>query len=268
MVLPVMTFLYGLGSMDRYFLEGGAGYLDNVRRTAQWMLANLLPEGYFDNRWQVLQPTCDFYSNNGAMTQGLALSFAVRAIQHDLLDPPTAARMQDLVHKVAANTLLPLERQGTAVYEDRNVFFLEFCRKDHNVVLNGWIFAVFGLLDYRDYSRDEHVRDVLQATLTTMKAALPSYRLPNGWSYYDNRQRLSSPFYQGLHVSLLEALHLLTGDPLFQEYAAAFRRANHRWNQARYTLTKIKDKVFDRELHCTQRGSSDRQKALSSGGRS
>lgn len=250
--LPVMTLLYGIGSMDRYFLEDRPECLDNVRRTAAWLLANLLPEGYFDNHCRMLQPGIEFYSDNSAMAQGLALSFAVRAVQHQLVETATVQPLDSLLEAVAANMLRPMEEQGTALYCGDDLFLMEFCRKDHNVVLNGWIYAIFGLLDYQRFAPREETDAALRKTLATLRAALPSYRLPSGWSYYDRLGRRSSPFYQALHVALLDALHRLTGDPEFAEHAAAFRRADNPWNRARYALVKIKDKMFDKEVHCGQ----------------
>ena len=46
---------------------------------------------------------------------------------------------------------------------------MEFCRKDHPIVLNGWIFAVFGLFDYLNFSKSEQVSSFLDGTLATMK---------------------------------------------------------------------------------------------------
>ena len=97
------------------------------------------------------------------------------------------------------------------------MFLLEDCRKDHNLVLNGWIFAVFGLIDYLKYREDPQTAAFLKETLSTMVAVLPRYSLPNGWSFYDNDGRVSSPFYHDLHISLMDAMYRLTNENVFRE---------------------------------------------------
>jgi hypothetical protein len=85
-----------------------------------------------------------------------------------------------------------------------------------------------------------------------LKRALPFFVRSDGWSYYDTGGRLASPFYHDLHISRLEALHLLTGESAFHDQMQAFPKGNSRMNRARCTLDKIKDKLFDKELDSSQ----------------
>jgi heparosan-N-sulfate-glucuronate 5-epimerase len=247
-VLPVMVLQYGLGSFDLFFLENDSTHLDGARRVAEWMIRAILPEGYYDAGSDFIDPNFEYYSNNSAMSQGLALSFAVRAIQCELIDEPLRSRLRDVVDRVVANMLLPVQQQGAALYEGDDLFLLEYCRKDHNVVLNGWVFAVFGLIDYLRLATNTSVEGSLRTTLGTMKRMLPKYCLHNGWSYYDNMERISSPFYHDLHISLLDAMYRLTGAAEFEECKNRFLRANGGLNRAWYTLHKIKDKLLDKDV--------------------
>ncbi|MBN1394462.1 MAG: hypothetical protein JW959_05525 [Pirellulales bacterium] len=246
-ILPTMVLLHGLGNLDCYFLQDDASRLDGVHRVAEWMVRAILPEGYYDNHCRITSPAFEYYTNNSAMTQGLAISFATRAIRYELVDESLRSSLHGLSDRIVANMLLPAQRHGTSLHQGEDLYLLEFCRKDHNIVLNGWIFAVFGLIDYLQLVADDGVQAHLQATLGTMKRALPQYCLGNGWSCYDNMGRVSSPFYHDLHIALLDAMHRLTGEPEFEKYGKMFCGANRLFNRTRYTLRKIKDKLRDRD---------------------
>jgi hypothetical protein len=244
-VWPIMVLLYGLGSIDKYLTGGGDRYLQQAQAVCRWMPAQLLPQGYFDNRWSSLDPELAFYSNNSAMCQGLAISFATRALRCKLVDRDACRRLDELMEAIKTNMLAPLDREGTSLRTPEGLFFLEFCRKDQLVVLNGWIFAVFGLVDYLKHRQDPQTAALLDETLATMIAVLPRYCLPSGWSLYNSEGRISSPFYHDLHIALLDALFRLTARDAFRDYAQSFRRANCAWNRCRYTLLKMRDKLTD-----------------------
>lgn len=247
-VLPVMVLWYGIGSIDRHFLENDPSRLDAVRAVAEWMILAILPEGHYDVGVYTVDPTHDYYSNNSAMAQGLAISFATRTIRYGLVDKSLQARLREVLDRIVENMLLPVQQQGTALYEGDDLFFLEFCRKDHNVVLNGWIKAIFGLIDYLQFAENARVQTSLDATIDTMKRTLPQYCLRSGWSYYDNMGRISSPFYHEGHVALLDAMYRLTNETEFEKYRKVFAQADHRFNRLWYTLNKIKDKLCDKDV--------------------
>jgi heparosan-N-sulfate-glucuronate 5-epimerase len=245
-VFPITVFLYGLGSLDRYFLESRPKHLDQSRRVAEWMIANVLPQGCFDNKWNIADFGNKYYSNNSAMCQGLALSFAVRVVRHALVDAPTCRQLDELLEPMKTNMLAPVEQGGAMLCTDDGPVLLECCWKNHAVILNGWVYGVFGLMDYLALRDDAEGKAFLNETLDAMTAVLPRYRLPSGWSYYDDQGRISSPFYHPLHVVMMDALHRLTGRPVFREYMESFGRADNAFNRLRYTLVKMKDKLTDR----------------------
>ena len=248
-ISPCMVMLYGLGNLDRFFLETNPTFLANSRNVAAWLVDNVRPEGYWDGGFMALDTAHRYYSNNSSMNQGLALSFLVRILEYRLIEGDLADRAHMLVKAVVSNMLLPIAAQGTALRAGDDLFFCEFARTDDCVVLNGWIYGVFGLWDYCRFYEDSAAEAALEATLRTLQKFLPSYRLPDDWSLYDNRGRVASPFYHDLHISLLDALHRLTGDSVFAAHLAAFERANSRRNRVRYMMGKIREKLTDTEAY-------------------
>jgi hypothetical protein len=251
--LPVMVLQYGLGCVDRFFLEGDRSYLNSVSRVVGWLLQSLLPNGSLDSRMNERLSCYQFHSSNSCMVQGEALSFSLRVIRNKLVDEPAISELAARVHDIFSSMATPLEKGGTALWEEDKVYLCEYCRLDNYVVLNGWIFAIFGLIDYFDYCKDPQVKGLLDVTLGTLRGALTAYQLRDGWSYYDNKRRISSPFYHELHVSLLDALYRLTNDEEFQTTLKSFRAASTFPNKAWYTVVKIRDRISDKNVYVTQR---------------
>lgn len=244
----VMVVQYGLGCMDRYFLEGDPAALEGVRQVSSWIPRHLRQEGFLDNRFQELNPRDTFYSNNSALTEGEALSFCVRAIQNKLVPAPAIEELRASVETIARNMMLPLDKMGTVLRRADGVYLCEYCRKDEHVVLNGWIIAAFGLRDYVQFCGDAAASSMLEATLQTLVTALPDYQLPNGWTYYDNKGLICSPFYHAAHISLLDALDKLQGDPRIKTVLERCRRANGPLNRVRYTLQRAVCKLCEKTL--------------------
>lgn len=249
---PCMVLLWALGSLDRYFLEGEVGYLDNAGRAARWLMDNVLPAAYWEGDIEAADPSHEYYSGNSCMDQGLALSFLTRIIQNKLLDPGLRFELDDLARRVAENMLRPLDQNGTARERGEDLCLYEYACVDECVVFNGWVYGLFGLWDHARRTADPLTQWQLDRSLATLKRALPLFIRSDGWSYYDTGRRLASPFYHDLHISLLEALHLLTGESAYREQMQAFQKGNSRMNRAWYTLNKIKDKLFDKELYSSQ----------------
>ena len=210
--VPVMILHYGLGSIDGYFTEGGEQYLSNISNVSAWIANNLLPQGYCSNGIVERSPHRKYHSDNSAMAQGELLSFCTRVIRHQLVTKGLADRLEGFLSSIVTNMLLPLEQEGTTFRTDDDLYLCEFCEfcRDRDVVLNGWIFAIFGLMDYAAFRKTEAVQSALEQTLTTLDRAMHRFVMPNGWSYYNLAGRVCAPHYHDLHVNLLTALAMLT----------------------------------------------------------
>jgi heparosan-N-sulfate-glucuronate 5-epimerase len=93
-------------------------------------------------------------------------------------------------------------------------------------VLNGWVFALWGLYDVAHSQPGDGAAGELFARSTeTLVARLPTYEIFGGWSRYDVFPHplinVASPFYHSLHVAQLFALSQLHPD---DRLSAAARR--------------------------------------------
>lgn len=253
---PMTIVHYGLGSIDRYFETREQAYLENVRHVASWLLAHCKEQhGYFDNLFREIDTSShvEYYSNNSAMTQGQAISFLTRVAQHGLL-PQFANDAWHLATRLYRNMILPLEHGGGTLYRDGRVYLCEYCRKDDHVVLNGWIYALFGLYDYCAAFADSEAEVQLQATLNTLTQEIGNFVMPhNNWSYYDNKGRFCSPTYQVTHINQLDALFRLTKREAFREAHEKLLRGNNRYNRLKYTSKKVLEKLHGPYRYVTDR---------------
>jgi heparosan-N-sulfate-glucuronate 5-epimerase len=119
--------------------------------------------------------------------------------------------------------LSPVEDGGLLLRHDGNTFLEEAVADRPTAILDGLIFAIFGLRDYcLVNSGDVSASSILEECLSTIERLLPRYDL-GYWSradlYADNPPMPASGFYHGLHVAQLRVLADLTGTPAFSNYS-------------------------------------------------
>ena len=250
---PGMILQYGLGSIDMYFSTGSQIFLENVHHVGAWLFTHSDELGSYNNLLDQLNnnPQIQYYSNNSAMTQGEAISFLTRALRHGML-PNNPDEIRNIIRRIYKNMKLPIEQGGATIYKDGKVYLCEYCRKDEYIVLNGWIFALFGLSDYCIDFDDTEGKNFLRETIDTLADCINSFIVPkDNWSYYDNRKRLCYPPYQITHINQLDALSRLTGKKEFQSAHAKLVIGNSHYNQVKYTSKKVLEKLFDTQHYAT-----------------
>ena len=140
--------------------------------------------------------------------------------------------------------LIPVENGGTTLYKDDDIFLYEYT--SNPLILNGWIFSLWGLFDYYKCFQDESVQKILQATLLSLKKTLPKFDMKY-WSKYEDGKRICSPFYHKLHIAQLRVMYDLFGDEIYKEYADKWEKyQNSWWNRKRAFIKKACQKVFEK----------------------
>lgn len=248
---PGMIIQYGLGSIDMYFLTGEDRYHDNIENVYNWILKNINKDYYFNNMMDKLDENYEYYSNNSALTQGQAISFLVRVVQYRLVKAGTD-EITKLIKNIFNNFVLGIEGNGTVFKRGEDVYFCEYPRKETYIVLNGWVFAIFGLYDYQFYFKDDESKRYLNETLNTLKKDIEKFLTKErNWSYYDNNKRLCSYIYEELHINMMHALFELAHEEKFREIENDLRAGNNFLNRIKYTIIKIKDKIKDSYRYTT-----------------
>ena len=250
---PIMVLQYGLGCVDRGLLEGDKSCEPGIKAVTQWLVDTVSSEGCLDNYFPAMDPTTSFYSSNSGMAQGEALSFLVRVVQHGLVSGELLDQAQLLLPRIFENMILPVQSGGTVLSDDSGLYFLELCRKDTPVILNGWIYALFGVLDYAKYSKEERVHALLKRSVETLEKDLEQFITSSGWSYYNNQGRVASPFYHAVHIVLLEALVQLFPSETLRLGQQRLCAGGHLVNRIAFTLLKVKEKLSDTSSYTTSK---------------
>jgi hypothetical protein len=142
-----------------------------------------------------------------AMTQGTVISVLARAYRLTGEDVflQTARR--------AVRTFeLDIKDSGVSTIVGNNgIFFEEVASYPATHILNGYIFALFGLYDYVALTKEAHVTSLIQRSLVTLHTLIDEFDM-GYWSRYDLLlHKPASLFYHSLHVNLLEALSEYSG---------------------------------------------------------
>ena len=96
-------------------------------------------------------------------------------------------------------------------------------------ILNGFIFAVFGLYDYYRVSGRSDVKELFDRAINTIKKTLPEYDM-GFWSYYDLQGTIASySYHEDVHIPQLRALHQITQEAIFKSYADKWEIYNNSW---------------------------------------
>lgn len=190
----IAVFQYGLAAYDLYLQTQDEKYLKKTIACADWAIENQLSNGAWDTFSH--QSEQDPYS---AMAQGEGISLLLRAL---------IATKDDKYLRAAAQAkefmLIPVEEGGTAGYDGEDVVLYEATCDP--VILNGWIFSLWGLYDYWKYTKDADTKEILDKTLDTMDRTLNDFDIKY-WSKYDTGNRICSPFYHKLHIAQLRVMY-------------------------------------------------------------
>lgn len=243
---PIMLTQFALGHYDCWLETGNQRHWDAFVATAETLLGLQDPSG----GWQ-MPPL--FGARYSAMAQGQAVSVLCRYLKsrpaHE--KSRTVSHSDDdsvvtAIHKAVKHMISPIQAGGT-LYTDGNIVTLEeYATLPSSAVLNGWIFALFGLHDYLlCFPGMTAAGAVLANSVDSLSSLLPRYER-HGWSLYSLSGQIASPFYHGLHVALLEALSELTALQVFRCFAERWKESyTNRWVKtwavARKAIQKLRD---------------------------
>ena len=228
--IPVTIAQYALGNYDQYLITGRSEYRKVLIRCADWFVDNLVQHTQKVWGWQ------HAYDNHiyglkkpwlSALAQGQALSVLARAYQE--------TRQSDYLgtgHKAMSAFFSPVVDGGLVAKLAGEDFYEEYPSLVPSYVLNGFIFALWGLRDFNLVSASSEALERYQTGLETLRNHLCEYNMDwLTWSRYDlypfRVANITSIFYHKLHIQQLLALRLLTNDTSFQGFAVAWQRGRH-----------------------------------------
>ena len=213
-VFSIAVFQYGLGAYDLYLLSHDDNMLTRTLTCANWAMDNIQTDGSWKT-FDYIYPNAPY----SALAQGEGISLLLRAYQatSDIQYLHTAELAYQYLVK-------PLTEGGVAQIKNTGLFLYEYTHKP--LVLNGFIFAIWGIWDFYLVTRDETIKKTFEAALEALTSSLIKFDCKY-WSHYDLSGKLASPFYHKLHIAQLNVLYDITNIPLFKTYANKWQTYNN-----------------------------------------
>lgn len=158
-----------------------------------------------------------------ALSQSVAISVLLRAW---LL---TNRQQYFDIAATAINVLFSeIERGGVMHRNNDMITFEEYPARQPRTVLNGFIFSIWGVVDFLSLTGDRNARYFLERSIDTLVKILPTYDL-GFWSKYqlapykEAMPWIASPFYHNLHIAQLTVMDSLFPNTVFEKFASRWR---------------------------------------------
>lgn len=221
---PITIAQYGLSHLQKYGTSKDESELNIAQAAAAWLVENFRDWRRDIGAW-VYDYDLEFYGPKApwvsGMAQGLGISLLLRIHQLAADD-----QILEITQRAFRAFLHPVSEGGvTACFPDGSLIFEEFTTEPPSLVLNGYIFALLGILDYAIFWQNSEAQDLFQVATRGLIKNL--HRYDTGyWNLYDLHptRRLASPMYLKVHVQLLRILAELTGESVFTATAEKWQR--------------------------------------------
>lgn len=216
---------YALGILDLWLDTGLQKYRRKFLELARWLALRAEPVGEIALVWPA---RFDFpvYGLKtpwiSSMAQSQIVSVLLRAYQME-----NREELREMAKKAMATFYIPVAEPGGVKYTDAqgDVWFEEYVTSPPAHVLNGFIFSLFGLDEFARATSDNMALVARDSGIRTLERNLHLYDT-GYWSRYDLlRDCVASTFYHAnVHIPLLRAVHLLTGNSIFLHFADRWER--------------------------------------------
>lgn len=238
----VATAQWGLGAYERYLNGEGDVWLEAARNAGDHLIGIQRRGGRLDGGlFHSFGMPHTFPLKPGwlsAMAQGEAASLFTR-LQLATGDQ----RYADAARRAIKAMLVPVAEGGTLIEKDGLPFVEEYPTPTPSCVLNGAIFAIWGLRDVGAGLGDAEAMAWFERTTDALAALVLRYDL-GYWSSYDlyphPLPNVASGAYHLLHIRQLTALDRLRPDARFQTAIERFERyRGSSWDRRRAFAAKV-----------------------------
>lgn len=219
---PIAIAQWGLANCNIFCTTKNESRRQKTFLAANWLAANLEqnPFGlwvwnhHFD--WEYRERLkAPWYSG---LAQGQGISLLLRAYAEARDD-----KYIEAADRAFAAFTKPLE-EGGVLFEDeeRNLWIEEYLVSPPTHILNGFIWALWGVFDFWLARANSAARQIFDRGVSTLLRSLARYDT-GYWSLYERSgtrlKMLASPFYHQLHIVQLRVMAKLTGEPEFTDFA-------------------------------------------------
>lgn len=227
---PIVNAQYAMSALLEWENSGDQIWLDRAIRNAQELIdTHVERDGawwyQYDWDWTYLDRTLTAPWWSG-MAQGEALTVFSRLAQ---IQPENA-----IWREAAARTFDSFLQRGSGntepwstVIDNGYLWFEEYAGDQPPLlVMNGHVFAIFGLYEYWLLTADERAATYIDGGATAILNSMPLIRAEGEVSYYCSQREYcrriewQNPTYHPIHMQQLKALGRITGEQQFDQWAA------------------------------------------------
>ena len=224
---PIAVAQYGLGHYNFYRRTGEQEHREIFLRQADWLVEHLelnpwgIPVWNHHFDWEYREVLlAPWYMG---LAQGAGISAVARAYQET-----EENRYLDTAEQAFEAFRYELKDGGVRYTDEAQGVWLEEAIVDPPThILNGFMWALWGVYDYILLTGDPEARSLYERCVHTLSHNLHRFDL-GFWSLYElsgtRLKMVASPFYHRLHVVQLQVMHRLTGEPVFQQYAQRWEK--------------------------------------------
>jgi len=242
---PIAIAQWGLGNYNQFCRTKSRERQSKFLLASDWLCQHLEQNAdgilvwnhHFD--WEYRTPLrAPWYS---ALAQGQGISLLVRAYRET----------NDIGYLRAAEQVFASFQKDTnaggVAFTDQsnNLWFEEYIVTPPTHILNGFIWATWGIYDFFLATRNPFAQELLAGAVKTLRENLEDYDL-DFWSLYEQSgtslPMVASPFYHRLHIVQLRVMHKITGESMFASYAD--RWENYTYSRANRTRALCYKSVF------------------------
>jgi hypothetical protein len=234
---------YAMGFYDLYLDTKENKYKEIFLKQADWFVKNIRVTGDGTGLWEY---NFDFEYHKGlkapwrsALAQGQGISVLARAF--DLTKNQIYLRAAT---KAFRSFEQEIDKPGGVTFTDEKgcVWFEELIFHPPTHVLNGFIWAMWGVYDYYLVTKNQKAKQLFDAAVKTLEDNIHRFDI-GFWTVYHLHKTMipmaASPYYQRLHIVQLQAMYAITGKKIFEEYARKWQRYYSK-KLYRYTAVVIK----------------------------
>lgn len=243
---PIAIAQYGLAHFNCLNEPRAEASRDIVVRVADWLTDNLVVNDHglhvwmHHFNWEYRNTLMAPWYSGLAQGQGISLLLRAQKVTGDPQYLETAAMaMQSLYTDVS---------DGGVIYRNGDgVWIEEYIVNPPTHILNGFIWASWGVWDYYLATKEERAKQLFEHCVSTIESNLHRYDI-GWWSLYEQSgtrlRMIASPFYHRLHIVQLGVMEKLTGEGFFGDYTRRWEGYEHSWiRRRRAFITKALFKI-------------------------
>jgi len=231
---PNAVAQYALGYYDLFLDTRDPAYAQIFLKQADWFVKDIR---VIDGDIGLWEYKFDFEYHEGlkapwrsALAQGQGISVLVRAYsltKNEKYLAVAAKAFKSFEHGI--------DEPGGVTYVDKDgyTWFEELIFDPPTHVLNGFIWALWGVYDYYLATKNEKALRLFREGVRTLEDNIAKYDI-GFWSVYHliptKLKMIVSTYYQRLHIVQLEAMYCLTGKEVFKDYADKWKEYYSKWH--------------------------------------